>query len=112
MTTNLIQAAEQALISLRELHTVNGDCDGAKTCPHATAIRELEAEIARAKLEDDPVFQAVAGMDEHDVANAIIRAGQKAEARFMPGARQCAACAAPIPSTAHADTNLCERCSL
>ncbi len=80
MNTNLLNAATHALDSLKILHVLHGPCDGAM-CPHAAIIRELEAELAKAKMEDDPEFQAVdtTGMqsDPHDLADALLRASQR-----------------------------------
>lgn len=81
MNEPLITAATNALRELKHAHEHHYPhvlCLGRHLCPCANAIAELEAELGMAQMleEGQTEFQAVAGMEEHDVANAIMRATQ------------------------------------
>lgn len=78
MNAPLIAAAEAALAALRDFHrAVVGACPGPEHCPTASAIANLEAELAKVRrVHIGTVRFGPDGevMDPRDVANAILRA--------------------------------------
>lgn len=92
----IIEAAEAALIDMRCLHTKDfHTCHGPDHCPTAKAIRDLELAIGETKLPQTQPEATYGGgiivndMDEHAVANALLRANlppaAKVDLQNIPG---------------------------
>lgn len=111
---SLIIAAEAALIELKEYHQMltmlnYSSCPGIQHCPTAAAIANLEVEIAKSKLGEDPEFPAVS-LNPSDIVDVPAQPVQRRGASFLPGMRLCASCEMPLPSTTHESVIQCHRC--